>query len=110
MLFLLLQIEYNYFDYEGIVGKLNFEKLLANYFICLIKLCPIEELFREYIDYLKIKEEYDFESVHRTLFTDLSEGNLKNFTTVVEREAENVKEKDYGLYDLIYCLLDLAEF
>jgi len=110
LMFLLLQIKYNYFDYEDIVGKLNFEKFLTNYFICLIKLCSIEELFREYSEYLKIKEEYYFESVHKTLFTNLSEDDLKHLTTLVEREAENVKEKDYALHDYIYFLLDLAKF
>ena len=110
MMFLLLQCEYNYFDYEDIVGKLNFGKFLNNYFICLIKLCSTEELFREYIDYLKIKEEYHFDSVHKTLFANLSEDGLKHFTILVEKEAGNVKEKDYALYDLIYFLLDLAKF
>ena len=27
-----------------------------------------------------------------------------------EKTAENIKEKDYGMYDLIYFLLDLAKF
>ena len=110
LMFLLLQIEYNYFDYEDIVGKLNFEKFIANYFVCLIKLCSIEELFKEYLDYIKVKEEYYFESAHKILFTSLSEDAFKNFTILVEKEAENVKEKDYALYDLIYFLLDLAKF
>ena len=110
LMFLLLQSEYNYFDYEDIVGKLNFEKFLANYFICLIKLCSAEELFKEYLDYLKIKEEYGFESVHRALFEHLLENNLNGFTRLVEKEAETVKEKDYAFYDLIYFLLDLAKF
>ena len=110
LFFLLLQIEYNYFDYEDIVGKLNFEKFIANYFICLIKLCSIEELFRGYSEYLKLKEEYYFESAHKTLFANLSEDILKNFTTLVEKEAEKVKEKDYALYDYVYFLLDLAKF
>lgn len=110
LMFLLLQCEYNYFDYEDIVGKLNFEKFLANYFICLIKLCSAEELFREYLEYLRIKKEYGFESVHQTLFKHISENNLNSFTRLVEKEAETVKEKDYALYDLIYFLLDLAKF
>ena len=110
LMFLLLQCEYNYFDYEDIVGKLNFEKFLDNYFICLIKLCSVEELFKDYRDYAKIKEEYDFESVHQTLFINLSADSLNQFKILVEKEAENVKEKDYALYDLIYFLLDLAKF
>ena len=110
LMFLLLQSEYNYFNYEDIVGKLNFEKFIANYFICLIKLCSVEELFRDYLEYLKIKEEYYFESTHPTLFAHLSEVSLNRFTMLVEKEAGNVKEKDYAFYDLIYFLLDLAKF
>ncbi len=35
LMFLLLQTDYNYFDYEDIVGKLNFEKFISNCFTCL---------------------------------------------------------------------------
>ena len=64
----------------------------------------------EYSEYLKIKEEYYFESVHKALFTNLSDDALKHFTTLANKEAENVKEKDYALQDYIYFLLDLAKF
>jgi hypothetical protein len=110
LMFLLLQSEHNYFNYEDIVGKLNFDKFLTNYFICLIKQCNIEELFKEYLEYLKTKEGYYFEPVHKTIFTNLSEENLKGFVGLVEKTAENIKEKDYGMYDLIYFLLDLVKF
>ena len=110
LMFLLLQIEYNYFDHEDIVGKLDFEKFIVNYFICLIKLCSIEELFREYYEYLKIKEEYYFESVRKAFFTNLSEDTLKHFTKLVENGAENVREKDHAHYDYIYFPPDLAKF
>src|SRR3989344_925490 len=106
LMFLLLQSEYNYFNYEDIVGKLNFDKFLANYFVCLIKHGNIEELFTEYLEYLKIKEDYYFEPVHKTILTNLSEENLKIFVDIVEKEAESIKEEDYAMYDLIYFLLD----
>ena len=109
LMFLLLQSEYNYFDYEDIVGKLNFEKFLANYIICLIKQCTVEELFTEYLEYLKIKEDYYFESVHKTIITSLSEDSLQIFLNIVGKEAENIKEKDYAMYDLIYFLLDYSK-
>ena len=110
LMFLLLQSEYNYFDYEDIVGKLNFEKFLANYIICLIKQCTVEELFTEYLEYLKIKEDYYFESVHKTIITSLSEDSLQIFLNIVGKEAENIKEKDYAMYDLIYYMLDFTKF
>ena len=110
LMFFLLPIDYNYFDYEDIVGKLNFEKFIANYFICSVKLCSVEELFKEYSDYLKIKKEYYFEAAHKILFTNLTEDALRRFTSLVEKETGNVKEKDYAFYDYIYYLLDVAKF
>ncbi|MBI5073180.1 hypothetical protein HZA99_05145 [Candidatus Woesearchaeota archaeon] len=109
MMFLLLQSEYNYFNYEDIVGKLNFEKFLANYFICLIKQCNVEELFMEYLEYLKIKEDYYFESVHETIFANLGGESLAFFVNLVEKKAETIKEEDYAMHDLIYFLIDLAK-
>lgn len=110
LLFLLLQSEHNYFGYEDIVGKMNFEKFIGNYFTCLIKLCSAEELFKEYMEYLEVKADYDFESAHRTMLTGLSEHALSNFASLVTKEAGNVGEEDYALYDMIYFLLDLANF
>ncbi|HII14988.1 MAG TPA: hypothetical protein HA362_01635 [Nanoarchaeota archaeon] len=108
LMFLLLQNDYNYFDYEDIVGKLNFEKFIANYFTCILNLCSVEELFKEYIEYLKAKPEYDFESANKTILAGLSDNDRERFISMVEKEAENVKDGDYGLYSLIYFLLELA--
>lgn len=108
LMFLLLQNNYNYFDYEDIVGKLNFGRFIANYFTCLLKTCNIEELFKEYIEYLKVKQDYDFES-DKTIMEGLSDSDRERFISMVEKEAENVKEKDYALHDLIYFQLELAK-
>ncbi len=108
LMFLLLQNEYNYFDYEDIVGKLNFEKFIANYFTCLVKLCSVEELFKEYVEYLKVKQDYDFES-DKAITEGLSDSDREKFISMVEKEAENVKDGDYGLYSLIYFLFELAK-
>jgi len=109
LMFLLLQSKYNYFDYEDIIGKLNFEKFLAHYFLCLIKQCNIKEIFKEYLEYLKIKEDYYFASVHRAIFTGLEGKNLTFFVNLAEKEAKNIKEKDYAMHDVIYFLIDLAK-
>mgnify|MGYP001611996355 CR=1 FL=1 len=109
IIFLLLQTEYDYFNYEDIVGKLNFEKYMENYFTCLLKTCSIEELFQEYYEYCKINEVYGFESVHKTIIALLPEDGLNAFATAVTSAAEKVGEEDYGLHNLIYFLLDLAK-
>ena len=109
LMFLLLQNEYNYFDYDDIVGKLNFEKFIGNYFICLIKLCTIEELFNEYVEYLKIKEDYYFESADKTILAELSEQNKREFLIFVEKAAEKTKNDDYAMHDLIHLLLSIPK-
>ncbi|MDI6737237.1 MAG: hypothetical protein QME12_01850 [Nanoarchaeota archaeon] len=108
LMFLLLQSENNYFDYEDIVGKLNFEKFIANYFACLHRICNVEELFNEYAEYLKVKDGYGFEA-DKAILEGLSEDDGQKFISMAEKEAENVKEGDYGKYDLIYFLLELAK-
>lgn len=110
LIFLLIQTEHDYFNYEDMVGKLsNFEKHLGNYFACLVKTCSTEELFQEYYMYCKINEVYDFLSAHQTIITLLPEDKLNTFATLVSKATENVKEEEYGPYTLIYFLLDLAK-
>ncbi|MBU0471860.1 MAG: hypothetical protein KKF65_04490 [Nanoarchaeota archaeon] len=66
LLFFLFEASYehDYFQYEDIIGrsKLDFEKIIINYFSCLTKLYSVEELLKEYIEYINAKKEYDFES------------------------------------------------
>ncbi len=109
LLSFLLQKEYEYFNYEDIMSKFNSEKIIGFYFTCLIKTCPVDELFTEYLEYLKMKEDYYFESADNALLHELSENDLNKFIYLVKEQAENVKEKDYAMYDLIYFLLDLAK-
>ena len=108
LMFLLLQNKYNYFDYEDIVGKLNFDKFIANYFTCLLKIYNVEELFREYAEYLEVKEGYGFEA-DKIIFAGLSGEDRQKFIIMAEKEAENVKDEEYGKYDLIYFLLEQAK-
>src|SRR3989339_1690037 len=73
LLSFLLQKEYEYFNYEDIMSKFNSEKIIGSYFTCLIKTCSVGELFQEYLEYLKIKEDYYFESADTVLLNELSE-------------------------------------
>ncbi len=109
ILFFLLQKEYEYFNYEDIMSKFNSDKIIGIYFACLIKTCSVEEFFQEYLEYLKIKEDYYFESADKVLFNELSEKDFNKFILMVKEQAETVKEKDYAMYDLIYFLLKLAK-
>ncbi|MEK6817033.1 MAG: hypothetical protein AABY09_05440 [Nanoarchaeota archaeon] len=109
LMFLLLQSDYNYFNYEDIVGKLNFEKFIGNYFTCLIHTCDADELFKEYVEYLKVKVDYGFDSAHVTIINSLPEPSLSRFMELVTKEAENVTEEDYAMHDMIDLLLDMAK-
>jgi hypothetical protein len=109
LLFFLLQRDYDYFNYEDIMSKFNSEKIVGLYFMCLVKTCNIDELFKEYLDYLRIKEDYYFESAEKTILAELSPDDKERFIHLIEKESENIKEKDYTLHDLIYSRLDLAK-
>lgn len=109
LMYLLLQSEYNYFGYEDIVSKLNFKKFIENYFICLTKLCTIDELFNEYAEYLKVSEDYYFESADKTIIQELPEASLNQFANIVAKVAENIREDNYAMHGLIYFQLVLAK-
>ncbi|MFH1711199.1 MAG: hypothetical protein ABH840_02720 [Nanoarchaeota archaeon] len=109
MMFLLLQSEYNYFDYEDIVGRLNFKEYITNYFTCLIKLCTVEELFNEYMGYLKVKEDYYFEETEKTIMEGLDEKQFSQFKILLEQKAEGIKHDDYAMHDILTFLLDIAK-
>ena len=99
------------FGYEDIVGrsKLDFNKIIKNYFLCLIKLHSVEELFKEYVEYLKVKEDYYFESAETTIMEGLDDKQFATFRKLLEQEAEQVKEKDYAMQDILTFLLDIAK-
>lgn len=109
LLFFLLQREYDYFNYENILSKFTSEKIVGQYFFCLVKTCKPDELFNEFLEYLKIKEDYYFESAEKTILGELSPDEKLAFMKKVEKESETVKEKDYALHDLIYLQLNLAK-
>lgn len=109
ILFFFLQKEYDYFNYEDILSKFNTEKIVGNYFTSLIKTCSVEELFKEYLEYLRAKEDYYFKSAHQTILSQLSEKDCHAFMELVKKESETVGEKDYAHHDLISLQLDLAK-
>jgi hypothetical protein len=104
LIFFLFETGYDYFNYEDIIdrSKLNFEKVMTNYFTCLIKLCTVKELFNEYFEYIKEKKEYYFEAADKTIIDQLNKDKFNIFESLVYK-------KDYYENDLIYFLLDLAK-
>lgn len=104
--------EHDYFQYEDIIGrsKLDFEKIITNYFSCLIKLHSVEELLKEYTKYINAKKDYDFESADKTIIHNLSKENLTILEDMVFAEVKNMGNGDYEIYDLVYFLLESAKF
>ena len=103
--------EFDYFNYPDIIdrSRLNFEKIVGNYFTCLIKLCSVRELFDEYVEYVKAKGEYEFEAADRTIVDQLDKKNLKTFERMAYKKAKTLTKKDYYESDLIYFLFYLAK-
>jgi len=108
LLLFLLQRDYDYFNYEDIMSKFNAEKIVGNYFTCLIRLCTVQQLYTEFLEYLKVKEDYFFETVENTIL-NLPDDKLNTFLSLVRKDAEKVTESDYALHDLIYFLLAYAK-
>ena len=102
--------KFDYFNYTDIIdiGRLNFEKITGNYFTCLIKLCTVKELFEEYCEYVKAKEEYYFEAADKTIVDQLDKKSFRTFERMVYKKAKTLTKKDYYEMDLIYFLLYLA--
>ena len=103
--------EFDYFNYEDIVdrSKLNFEKIVGNYFTCLVKLCSVRELFDEYFEYVKAKGEYYFETAEKTIINQLDKEKFRKFESTVYKKAKTLTKKDYYESDLIYFLFYLAK-
>ncbi len=102
--------ENSYFGYEDIIGrsKLDFEKITKQYFICLTRLYKVEELFDEYIEYLKKKQDYYFESAEKTIIEELSDKDFAKFKELLLTESEKIGKDNYELHDVLTFLLDIA--
>jgi len=113
LLFLLFEegYEHSYFGYEDIVSrsKLDFDKIIQNYFLCLIKLHHVNDLFNEYVEYLKAKQDYYFESAETTIIKKLSVKDFANFKELLLVEADKVKKDNYAMHDILAFLLDIAK-
>ena len=113
LLFLLFEEghKHSYFGYEDIVGrsKLNFDKIIQNYFLCLIRLHPVNDLLNEYVEYLRAKGEYHFEAAETAIKEKLSYEDFAQFKELLLVEADKVKKENYAMYDILTFLLDIAK-
>lgn len=94
----LFQRDYDYFNYEDIIGKFTMEKYVGNYFYALIQ--NKEDVFKKYLEYLKLTDEYYFESAFQTINVNLSEQELREFIEEVEERLKTVQTGEYCYYEL----------
>jgi hypothetical protein len=109
LLSFLMQTDHNYFNYEDILAKFNSEKIVGLYFTCLIKTCNADELFHEYIEYLKFKEDYYFESAEKAIMEELDKETLDKFKALLLKEADKIGKEDYAMQDVLTFLMDIVK-
>lgn len=100
----LFQRDYDYFNYEDIIGKFTMEKYVGNYFYALIQ--NKEDVFKKYIEYLKLTDEYYFESAFQTINVNLSEQELREFIEEVGERLKTVQTEEYCYYELADILVN----
>lgn len=100
----LFQRDYDYFNYEDIIGKFTMEKYIENYFYALIQ--NKEDVLKKYLEYLKLTDEYYFESAFQTIKVNLSEQELQEFIAKVEERLKTVKTEEYCYYELADILVN----
>lgn len=99
--------EHDYFSYSYIIDLLAFKTLVTMYFSSLKELCDVDELFREYMEYISSAEDAPY--AEEFILDKLSAEELARFEELLFKEAQTRKEDDYGRYSAIYFLLSLAK-
>jgi len=111
LLYLIIPREYDYFNYTDILSKFNAEKVIVNYFDCLIKICNVEELFSEWDAFLKLDEDLYFDSINKAIFSGLSSNDLDKFKSMAKNVLRSLsKDDDYEAYIYVFFLLDYAKY
>ncbi|MFT4311601.1 MAG: hypothetical protein ACMXYF_00030 [Candidatus Woesearchaeota archaeon] len=106
----LFQREYDYFNYEDIIGKFTMEKYVGNYFYALIQ--NKDDVFEKYLEYLKLTDEYYFESAFQSIKVNLSQAKFQSFLQKAEEFLESDQTKKNYHCELAeniveyYCIKD----
>lgn len=101
------------FGYEDLLSKVDkdFDGLIKNYFVCLVRTCKIEELTERVADYIIGLEraEYSFDSDIEILFKYLDENTLKNLEQKLLIKIESMTKKDEDKINILYFLMEIAK-
>jgi hypothetical protein len=103
--------ENDLFDYEDLLAKLSkdFDYYIKNYFICLIKICSIDELAEKIAEYAGSLDVYGFDSDKEILLENLNKEQLKQLEERMLIKTEGMTKKDQFKQDIIYFLMSIAE-
>lgn len=99
------------FGYEDLLArtKLDWEKIIKNYILCLINTSDVGELSDKISQYVISLKEYGFDSDTKTLIEELDDQTLKSLEQKMLIKTEGVTKKDEDMHDIIYFLLGIAK-
>ena len=99
------------FGYEDLLAKASndFDKLVGNYFVCLVKTCEIEELSDRVFEYASHLGGYGFDSDMRVLLSELDGNNLEIFWRRMLIKIEGMTKETQDKTDVVYFLMGIAE-
>lgn len=101
----------NLFDYEDLLAKINkdFDNLVKNYFICLIKTSDINELSKKVSEYASCLDIYGFDSDKEVLLNNLTKEQFNLFEEKMLEKTIGMTKNDEDKQDIIYFLMRIAE-
>jgi len=99
------------FDYNDMLAMLSkdFDLIVKNYFICLVKTCGLDELADKVSEHASALDVYGFDSDKEILFENLSKEQLKVLEEKMLAKTQGMTKKDKDKHEIIYFLMSIAE-
>jgi len=99
------------FGYEDLLATIsnNFDYIIKDYFICLIKTCDIPRLADRVSNYASKLKDYGFYSDKEILLNSLKKEELARLEELMLIKIENMTKKEEDKQEILYFLLSLAE-
>lgn len=100
------------FDYNDLLAMISrdFDLIIKNYFICLVKTCSLDELADKVSEYASSLDVYGFDSDKEILLNSLSKEQLKELEEKMLAKIKGMTKKDSVKQEIVYFLMEIAEF
>lgn len=97
------------FGYEDLLAKVsgNFDGFIEKYFVCLVKVCSVEELVGECLEYAISSDHYGFDSDSGTLLKTLSREELKKLIELMILRVREIEDKDERSY-FVWFIMEIV--